>query len=309
MPQPFISVVSPVYMAKSIVPELVRRIVLALSEITEGFEILLVEDGCPENSWEAIAKECEKDNRVKGVKLSRNFGQHYAITAGLEVASGEWIVVMDCDLQDRPEQIPFLYRKTKDGYDVVYGMRGNRQDLIIRKIASKLFYKLLSYLTDTKQDGLVSNFGIYRKPVVNSILSMKDRLRYFPTMCNWVGFRQTSIHVEHSERQHGKSSYSYRKLFQLAFNNMFAFSEKPLWLMIKLGTIISIMSFFMGILYVYKFLHGQIAEPGFTSLILSIWFLSGVIIIMLGVVGVYVGKTFEASKDRPLYIIQESQNI
>lgn len=309
MKHPLVSVVSPVYKAKEIVPELVRRINLAVSQVTENFEIILIEDGCPENSWEIIVLECQKDSRIKGVKLSRNFGQHYAITAGLEVASGEWIVVMDCDLQDRPEEIPFLYRKAMDGYDVVYGMRGNRQDFIIRKIASKLFYKLLSYLTDTEQDGLVSNFGIYRKPVVNSILSMKDRLRYFPTMCNWVGYRQTSIHVEHSERQHGKSSYSYRKLFQLAFNNMFAFSEKPLWLMIKLGTIISIMSFLIGILYTFKYFQGQITEPGFTTLILSIWFLSGAVILMLGVVGVYVGKTFEASKERPLYIIQESRNI
>jgi glycosyltransferase involved in cell wall biosynthesis len=309
MPQTLISVVSPVYKAKEIVPELVRRVVLAVSQITDDFEVILIEDGCPDNSWDLILTECQKDSRIKGVKLSRNFGQHYAITAGLEVSSGDWVVVMDCDLQDRPEEIPCLFHKTKEGYDVVFGVRGNRQDLIFRKLASKLFYKLLSYLTDTKQDGMISNFGIYRKPIIESILSMNDRLRYFPTMCKWVGFRQTSILVKHSEREIGNSSYSYRKLFQLAFNNMFAFSEKPLWLMIKLGTIISIMSFFIGILYVYKFLHGQITEPGFTSLILSIWFLSGVIIIMLGVVGVYVGKTFEASKDRPLYIIQESQNI
>jgi glycosyltransferase involved in cell wall biosynthesis len=308
MKAPLLSIVSPVYKAKNIVPELVRRIVNAVSEITENFEIILVEDGCPECSWDPIAKECEKDKRVKGIKLSRNFGQHYAITAGLDAVSGEWIVVMDCDLQDQPEEILKLYSRALEGYHVVFGLRNNRKDNLFRRGASKLFYRILSYLTGTKQDGLVSNFGIYQKAVINAILQMKDRLRYFPTMCRWVGFKQTAVIVSHAGRTDGKSSYSFKILLRLAVNNMFAFSEKPLWLMIRFGGAIAFFSFVIGVIYFIKYILGHITEPGFTSLIMSIWFLSGMLMLMLGVVGVYVGKTFEATKERPLYIVEEKVN-
>jgi glycosyltransferase involved in cell wall biosynthesis len=308
MLQPLLSIVSPVYKANSIVPELVSRIVNAVSEITDNYEVILVDDGCPENSWEAIAHECNQDKRIKGIKLSRNFGQHYAITAGLDAVQGEWVVVMDCDLQDQPEEINRLYEKASEGFDVVFGLRNNRQDNLFRRGASKLFYRILSYLTDTKQDGLIANFGIYHQKVILAILQMKDRLRYFPTMCRWVGFKQTSINISHSVRTEGVSSYNFKLLMRLAMNNMFAFSEKPLWLMIRIGGIIAFFSFLIGFVYFVKYLFGEITEPGFTTLIMSIWFLSGMLMLMIGIVGVYVGKTFEASKERPLFIIEKQLN-
>ena len=158
MTTPHLSIVSPVYRAEKIIPELVERIKIAASQITDNFEIILVEDCGPDNSWSAIEKECLIDKRVKGIKLSRNFGQHYAITAGLNYSKGEWVVVMDCDLQDLPEEISNLYNKTKEGFDIVLARRFERQDTFLKRLSSKIFYTTLSYLTGTKQDNTIANF-------------------------------------------------------------------------------------------------------------------------------------------------------
>lgn len=303
-----LSIVSPVYRAENIIPELVEQIIAAVEPLNESFEIILVEDGGPDCSWEAIEKECQKDNRVKGIKLSRNFGQHLAITAGLDASIGDWIVVMDCDLQDRPDEIPNLYTKAQEGYDLVVAQRLVRQDSFSKRMTSKLFYTVFSYLTDSKQDNSVANFGIYHRKVVDAILSMGDHIRFFPTMSNWVGFNRAYLPVKHSQRAEGKSSYNLIRLFQLAFDNIIAFSDKPLRIMASCGALISIVSFGIGIFYLIQYFNGMISEPGFTTLIVSIWFLSGIIIFMLGIVGIYVGKNFERSKNRPLYIIQKQLN-
>lgn len=307
--QPHISIVSPVYRAAPIIDDLVAEIITAVSSITSNFEIILVEDCGPDNSWEKIEENCQKDARVKGLKFSRNFGQHYAITAGLATAKGEWVVVMDCDLQDRPDEIPNLYKKALEGFDLVYAQRIERQDGFFKRLSSKAFYAIFSYLTDTPQDSSVANFGIYHRKVVAAILSMNDHIRYFPTMSRWVGFLSAYLPVRHSERAEGKSSYSFRKLLALAFNNMIAFSDKPLWLMVKFGAFISFTALLIGIYYLVQFLLGNILEPGFTSLIVSIWLLSGIMIFMLGIVGIYVGKNFEKAKGRPVYIVHKRLNL
>ena len=305
----YISIVSPVYMSENIVPELVKQIKNNVLFITKDFEIILVNDASPDNSWQKITEECQKDKRVKGINLSRNFGQHYAITAGLNYASGEWIIVMDCDLQDRPDEIFNLYQKAREGYDSVFAQRTVRSDSFIKKIFSKLFYHFFSYLTDTKQDATIANFGIYNKKVIQAILSMKDQIRFFPTMVQWVGFRQYSLPVRHSNRFEGKSTYSFKRLFQLAINSILAFSDKPLRLTVKIGFFITILSLFTIIVYLFMYLIGSIKVLGFTSLILSFWFLSGVIIFILGFLGLYIGKIFEKVKERPTFIVNEIINI
>ena len=304
-----ISVVSPVYMADKIVQELVKQVKENLLTITEDFEIILVNDASPDNSWVAIETECKKDKRVKGINLSRNFGQHYAITAGLSYAKGEWVVVMDCDLQDRPDEIPNLYKKAMEGWDIVFAQRKERKDGFLKKKLSKLFYYLFSYLTETKQDASVANFGIYNKKVIVAILSMKDQIRFFPTMVQWVGFRKYYLPVKHSERFEGKSSYNFKGLFKLALNSILAFSDKPLRLTVKLGFGITLISLLVMLVYFIMYLTGSIKVLGFTSLIISFWFLSGIIIFILGFVGLYIGKMFEKVKDRPNFIVQEEINI
>lgn len=304
-----VSVVSPVYLAETFVKELVDRLNKTLSLLTDDYEIILVEDGSPDKSWGQIQSICENDHKVKGIKLSRNFGQHYAITAGLERATGDWIVVMDCDLQDKPEEIPTLYAKTNEGYDIVHARRLVRKDSYLKRITSLSFYRLFGYLTDSKQDPSIANFGIYHRKVIRSILDMKDHIRYFPTMIQWVGFSSTKVDVDHSSRADGKSSYTWRKLLNLAFDNIISFSDKPLKLTIRLGFTISVIAISLGIYYLYRYFAGEIEVLGFASLIISIWFLSGLIIFVLGILGIYLGKTFDRVKDRPTHIINEEMNF
>ena len=304
-----ISVVSPVYRAGNIVSELVKQVKEQLSPLTEDFEIILINDASPDHSWSEIEKETAKDKRVKGLNLSRNFGQHYAITAGLNFAKGEWIVVMDCDLQDRPDEIPNLYHKALEGYDSVFAQRTERNDTLFKKLFSKLFYKLFSYLTDTKQDATVANFGIYRRCVIDAILSMHDQIRFFPTMVQWVGFRKFYLPVEHASRFEGKSTYNYKGLFRLAMNTIMGFSDKPLRLTVKVGFFITMLSVLVAIVYLGLYLSGRIQVEGFTTLILSLWFLSGFIMFILGILGLYIGRMFEKVKERPVYLIQDKCNI
>lgn len=303
-----LSIVSPVYKAEKIIDELIRRIHESVAGITDNYEIILVEDGGGDKSWEKIASHSEVDKRVKGIKLSRNFGQHHAITAGLDHCKGDWIVVMDCDLQDRPEEIPQLYQEALKGFDIVYAKRKQRQDNFFKKIYSNLFYKLFAWLSGVPQDGSIANFGIYSSGAIQAVNKLREPLRSFATMIKWVGFKTSAIWVEHAERLEGKSTYDFRKLLHLAMDISLAFSDKPLKMTIKLGAMISFTSFLFGIYTLYKYFTGQITAAGYTSLIVSVWFLSGLIIFILGVIGLYIGKMFDGIKNRPLYLIEKKDD-
>lgn len=304
-----ISIVVPVYGCKDLLSELYLRLSKVLVGITENYEIILVNDCSIDDPWQVISDFCQRDKRVKGINLSRNFGQHFAITAGLENCCGNWVVVMDCDLQDSPEEVANLYYKAIEGYDIVFAQRVMRSDGIIKKLFSKLFYKVLAYFTDTNQDHTIGNFGIYSNQAIQSVLSMHDRFRFFPTMIKWVGFKSTTIPVVHNERSMGKSSYSPKKLINLGLNTILTFSDKPLRLTVKLGLLLVLFSILYSIFNIYLYFTGQIVGLGWTSLIISIWFLSGTIIFILGIIGLYVGKTFDNVKNRPLYIIKDKINI
>jgi polyisoprenyl-phosphate glycosyltransferase len=301
-----ISVVSPVYMASGIVPELVRQINGCLLQMGVTYEIILVEDGSKDGSWQAIVHQCERYNCITAIKLSRNFGQHIAITAGLENARGKWIVVMDCDLQDQPSEIRELYKKALEGYDIVLGQRLQRNDGKVKRLSSSLFYRLFGYLTGTEQDPTVANFGIYRDKVISSIIQMGDNVRYFPAMVQWVGYRSTRIPVKHDPRLSGSSSYNIKKLLYLAANNIIAFSDKPLRLSVVCGFILATLSFLLGIAYFFMAVLGIFTVSGFATVAISIYFSTGAIIFVLGLVGLYVGKSFDKVKNRPLYIVEQS---
>lgn len=305
---PEISIVSPVYRAEGMVAELVGRITAALEGMGVAFEIILVEDGSPDRSWEEIAAECARDIRVRGLRLSRNFGQHKAITAGLDHANGRWTVVMDCDLQDRPEEIPRLYARAQKGVDIVVASRNGRTDGLLKRLSSSLFYRTLGYLTGTKQDASVGNFGIYSARVVRELCNMRESTRYFPTMVQWVGFERQKMPVEHAARAKGASSYSMGKLFQLALDIMLATSDKPLRLTVQLGFMVALTGLLVAVWTFVNWWLGRLdANPlGYASLFFSVWLLSGFILITLGMVGLYVGKTFEGVKDRPIYIVKET---
>ena len=300
-----ISIVSPVYRAEKILPILVSEINLVMERIGEDYEIILVDDRSPDNSWEVMKVLSSQNPKIKSIRLSRNFGQHSAIFAGLTKTKGDWVVVMDCDMQDQPKEIAKLYKKALEGYDIVLGQRENRKDKFLKKLTSRLFYKVFNYLSGANFDNNVANFGIYHQKTIKSILDMKDYVKFFSLFINWIGFKSISIPIEHGEREEGKSTYSVGRLFKQAFNVIISFSDKPLRLFINFGLSISVLSFIVGIYYLYLALTGKIAQPGFSSLILSIWFLSGIIISCIGIVGVYLGKTFDQAKGRPTFIIDE----
>ncbi len=305
MNQPHLSVVIPVYGCETNLYELYFRLKETLEKINPEFEIILVNDASPDNAWNTILDINIKDNRVKGINLSRNFGQHYAITAGLDHCEGDWVVVMDCDLQDQPEEIIKLYNKALEGYEIVFAKRIQRKDKWLKRKFSAFFYNVLGYLTNTEQDATIANYGIYHKKVIAAIQSMNDYHRYFPTMVRWVGFRHAKIGVVHALRPEGDSAYSFKKLLRLAVDVILSFSDKPLRLTVKFGFLISCFSIVFAIYNLILFLNHIIIVPGYTSLIISVWFLSGLIIMVLGVVGLYIGKTFDKVKGRPSYLVME----
>ena len=304
----YLSIVSPVYRAAEIVEKLVNEIHLSVKTITDDYEIILVEDGSPDNSWSKIEAICKTDSKVKGIKLSRNFGQHPAIMAGLSKATGNWIVVMDCDLQDQPKEIIKLYQKANEGYDIVLASRHHRLDGFYKKLSSRVFYKIFNYLAGIEINSSIANFGIYKKKAIDSVLNIKDAIKFFPLFVNWVGYKSIAIPIEHREREAGESSYNIGKLIKLAFDVIISFSDRPLRIFAGFGGIISLLSVFSGIYYIIKYFLGEITEPGYASIIISIWFLSGIIISCIGITGVYLGKTFNQVKNRPVFIIDEIVN-
>jgi len=305
---PHISVISPVYQAEKIVAELVRQLHESLATITDNYEIILVNDASQDNSWEVIVGECAKDIRVKGIDLSRNFGQHYAITAGLYYTKGDWVVVMDCDLQDRPDEIPNLYRKAQEGWDIVYARRTDRQDGVLKKIPSGIFYVVYEYLSGIKLHNN-GNFGIYNSKVIAEYNKMKEYARSFSTLIQYLGFNTCEIDVKHGERFEGKSSYTLTKLFRLATDTIISSSDKPLKLSIKFGFIISVLSFILALYNIIARFTGINQLAGFTTTIFSIWFVGGIILLVLGVVGLYIERIFTQVKGRQLFIVKTEINI
>jgi len=291
---------------KTSLKSLLSRLTISLQSITTLYEIILVDDGCPVDSWseiESFAKTCPN---ITGIKLSRNFGQHEAITAGLHHATGQWIVVMDCDLQDEPEAIPRLYARAQEGFDIVLARRTNRKDKAIKKITSRYFYKIFSYLSDMDYDPEIGNFRIISRQVVETCRNMRENLRFFVGMIDWMGFPTATVDVEHGDRFAGESTYTFRKLLKLGSDTIIAYSDKPLRLSIKLGFTIAAASFFAGLGLLFYAIVYDVPIMGWSSMIISLYFLGGIIIANLGIIGIYLGKTFDETKKRPLYIVMNT---
>jgi dolichol-phosphate mannosyltransferase len=304
-----ISVVIPVFRAEGCLEELYRRLKATLEPICADFEILMVEDRGGDGSWQLISDLAGRDERVKGIQFSRNFGQHYAITAGLDFANGEWVVVMDCDLQDRPEEIANLYAKAQNGYDIVFAERETRQDGWLKRNLSRAFIAVLNYLSGADYDYRTANFGIYSRAVIDAVRSMGDRARFFPVMVRWTGFKRTSIPVQHDARGNGGSSYTLKKLMKLALDIMLSYSDKPLRLVATAGIVISLIALAMTAFSLYRYLHGDVTVAGYTSVIASMWLLAGVMLFCMGIIGLYVGRVFESVKSRPHFIVREKRNL
>lgn len=304
-----LSIVSPVYRAEKMVQTLVERVVKSVSTITEDYEIILVNDASPDASWQMIEQECALNKKVRGINLSRNFGQHYAITAGLNYAKGEWVVVMDCDLQDRPEEIPALYQKALEGYDIVYARRVERQDKWLKRMTSRAFNAVLNRLSGLNKDKNVANFGIYHQLVIKEYNKIPEQSRSFGSLILYLGFRTAIIDVQHAERAEGSSSYTMMRMLKLAFDVIVSNSNKPLRMAVGLGFGMSVISFLLALYNVIARLVGFISLPGYTTTVFSIWFVGGLMLFVLGIIGLYIGKIFDQVKGRPIYIVRNTINI
>jgi glycosyltransferase involved in cell wall biosynthesis len=304
-----ISVVLPVYKCGECVPEMHRQLIAALEPLVPSFEIVMVNDGCPANSWEAVREAAASDCRVKAINLSRNFGQHYAIAAGLHHCSGNWVVVMDCDLQDRPSELPKLYRKAQEGYDIVYALRHERQDRWPKRLLSKAFSVVYNFLSDIKLDSRACNFSIVSRQVIDSYCRLKELNRSYHLMLRWLGFRSTYVSVDHAERFAGKSAYNLRRGFTLAIESITSQSNKPLVLAIRAGFLMAGSALLLGLFFVVRYLTQGIGVAGWTSVFVSIYFLGGLILANMGVLGFYLGKVFNEVKERPLYIVKDAINM
>ncbi len=300
-----ITVVVPVYACSASLRDLYDRLICSLSDISDKFEIILINDDSPDDAWEMMKALSSHDERVKAINLSRNFGQHQAITAGLDHSSGDWVVVMDCDLQDRPEEIIKLYTKAIEGYDVVFGRRSQRKDSYFKRLGSKVFYKVYDYFTESKTDNTIANFSIISSNVVDKLRLLREQNRTYPLFVNWLGFKKAYVDIEHAQRLSGKSSYTLNKMINLAIDSIISQSNKPLKLSIKFGFLLSFSSLSFALWLVVRYLVYSVPVPGWTSVMVSMYFIGGLLFANMGVLGLYIGKTFDETKNRPLYIIKE----
>ncbi len=304
-----ISVVVPVYGCPGALPELHKRLTSTLSKLVKEYEIILVDDCDKKNSWAEVAKLCEKDNHVKGFHLSRNFGQPHAITCGVDYCSGEWLVVMDCDLQDRPEAIADLYKKAMEGYDVVFALRKERKDSAITKAFSKMFHRLYEFLSGMSYESGKANFSIVNKKVIDNYKKIREHSRAYQMFIDWLGFRTTSIEITGDKRFEGKSSYSFMKKLKFAIANITSQSNKPLYLSAALGLFISFCAFIYIIVIIILAATGWYDVMGFPTIVASIYLMGGLILAAVGIVGIYLGNVFNETKNRPIYVVAESRNV
>ena len=304
-----ISVIIPVYKAEDCLNELYGRLVPTIETITKDFEIILIDDFSPDNSWFLINELAHLDARVRGFRLSRNFGQHRALTAGIDLCSGDYAVIMDCDLQDPPEEIVNLYAEIKKGYKVVLARRCNRQDNFFKRSSSQLFYRILNFLSGLGYDPAVGVFCMIDRQLIDTISVMREQSRFINGLMSWMGFATSTIDVHHGKRFKGKSSYSLKSLMTLACDVIVSFSNKPLYLSIGLGLGLSVFSFLLIFYLIFSYAIFGVSVNGWYSIVVLLCFFSGATLTTLGIIGIYIGKIFEETKNRPLYLIEKKTSF
>ncbi len=305
---PHLSIVAPVFNEPStVVDALTGRIAAAVVGITDDYEIVLIDDGSRRETWVAISGAAARDSRVVGFRFARNFGQHVAISAGLDKADGDWVVVMDSDLQDRPEVIPELYAKASEGYDVVFVKRQLRPETLLYRIGARCFYKLLNVLSGQEYNRLYGNFSIISRKVVLAFRSLPESSRFYGGMLSWLGFSEASILAQHGSRQAGSSSYNVKRRVFWALKLIIGFSTRLLYFSISLGFFLALLSLVMGSAILFeKVVSPEKPLPGWPSVFTAVLFIGGVTNIALGIVGVYIARIFEETKRRPLYVVSET---
>ncbi|MFY0592627.1 glycosyltransferase family 2 protein [Roseivirga sp.] len=306
-----LSIVSPVFKAEGIIEELVKRINSVCSELGYDYEILLVEDCSPDLSWHEIQRECEKNPKVKGIKLSRNFGQHAAITCGIDNASGEYIIVMDCDLQDDPKYIKDLVEQAEKGFDIVYTVKEYRNHGKSKNLGSYLFNKVFNWLVSDQQhmsyNENIGSYSLISRKVANAFLGVGDYRRHYLLVLRFLGFQSSEIVIQHNQRFKGNSSYNLYKLLTHALVGIVYQSNRLLRLTVSVGATISFLSGLFGIYVIVQALFFTSA-PGWASTIVVVLFMSGLIMLCVGISALYIGSIAEQVRNRPIFIIDQKIN-
>lgn len=303
---PDISVVSPVYGCAGCLEDLVDRIGAAMASLGRSHEVILVDDASPDGAWQRIVEIAATHPAVRGFRLSRNFGQHAAISAGLQQVRGNVVVVMDCDLQDQPEEIPGLVRALTDDCPIALAGRVERKDGLAKRIGSLVFYAILKRLTESDYDPTVANFGAYSRKVIDVVNAMPESDRFFPLLVRWTGFKSATVPVSHGLRTHGRSGYSFGRLLRLALNVALSYSDKPLRMVVKSSVLFAVFALFVTAYSVYRYAIGDIQVAGFTSIIASIWLVGSVVVSCIGITGLYLGRLYNQVKGRPHFIVADS---
>jgi glycosyltransferase involved in cell wall biosynthesis len=306
---PELSVVIPVYNEEENIAVLFDRLVAALEGANLDFEIVFVDDGSCDGSVQKLNEMAASDKRIVVIELARNFGHQVAITAGLDFARGKAIVIMDADLQDPPEVLPEFIAKWREGNDVVYAIRERRKEAWFMRACYATFYRLLRCVANVEIPLDAGDFCIMDRRVVDLLKSMPERNRFVRGIRSWVGFRQVGLPFERHTRHAGKSKYTFGGLMLLALDGLISFSYVPLRVITLLGLSVSFMSLFMAVFFFVKKLFYGLSPPGYASLIVSIFFLAGIQLITLGVIGEYVGRIFEEAKRRPMYILRRTSGV
>ena len=304
-----ISIVSPIYYGENTIGELTSRLQSVMMKLNLSYEIIYVEDHSPDSSWTKIKSLATENKSIKAIKLSKNFGQHKAIAAGLDQVQGKRIVVMDCDLQDQPEEIEKLYFKAIKGYDIVRAKRENRQDSYLKRLSSQLFYFFFNSIAGLNMDSSIANFGIYDRKVIEAFKAHREQEIFFVSIIDSLGFNKVDVPVLHAARTKGQSTYSLKKLLKLGINVALVGTNRPLLISAALGFIMSVVSISIAVINLIAKLTGQITVVGFTSTIFSIWFVGGLVLLSQGILGLYLGKVYDGVKNRPRSVIAELVNI
>lgn len=299
-----LSVALPLYNEEEVLPELLERLGAVLDDLEGGpHEIVCVDDGSRDRTAEMLEEAARSDPRLVLVKLSRNFGHQAAFSAALDHVTGDAVVMMDADLQDPPEVIPEFVERWREGYDVVYARRARRKESWLLRLSYFVFYRLLSTMSDVRLPLDAGDFALLSRRVVDTLRSAPERHRYLRGLRSWAGFRQVGVEVERARRAAGRSKYTPRKLFRLAFDGIFSFTVAPLRFAAAVGALAVLLTGAYGAYALYAKLFLDRSPQGFTALILTVIFVSGVNLFFLGVIGEYVGRIYQETKARPLYVV------
>lgn len=305
-----LSLVVPILNETDNIPEFLNRCTPIINTLTPEWEILFIDDGSKDGSFELIKKEHNKDKRIKIISFSRNFGKEIALSAGLEHATGDVVVPIDVDLQDPPELIPKMIEYWKKGYKVILPVRESRkEDSLLKRLTAHCFYKLIRIIASIDIPSNVGDFRLMDREVVNVIKNLPERSRFMKGLLAWPGFKTKEIYFKREHRHHGKSRLTYWKLWRLAWDGIFSFSAFPLVIWIYIGSIISILAFAYASFILVKTLLYGIDWPGYASIMVTVLFLGGIQLISLGVIGQYLNKVFKETKQRPLYVIEKKHGL